>query len=519
MKFLYTHKRICIQYLVFILITCTSISPIFGRMTSRENREYIKQFESLKNKITEWVESGDIPSVSIAVAKDGEIIWEESFGWADRERMIKATPHIMYSLASVSKPITATGVMILVEKGKIDLQDPVNKYVYPNKIRSYEGCSDSITVKHVLNHTSGLPLHCSFYYEDEPHKKSSMEESIVRYGISVNPPGRVYKYSNLGYGILDHIITKVSGKSFESFMKNEVFLPLGLTHSSLNIGFGLDDYTAIRYDKDNNPIPFYDSDHQGASAFYSSAHDLIRFAMFHLKNRIPNQARILTDDMLDRMHTEIDPDVSMDDNTFYALGWVNSLDENGYNIITHDGGMPGVSTTIDIIPSEDVALVILMNCMDNRLYSLREDMLCIMLPKYQENLEKNRAREDSKQKSTEKRTQLTGEWEGTVSTYESEFPVSMVFQEDGDIFVTLKTTPLESVCPKKLNRVSYKNNRLLGIFSGTIPTRDAMRHKHFVVLDIYLRGDRLAGSVSAISDEKRDYSELSSYITLEKKNH
>jgi len=462
------------------------------------------------------VESGEIPSVSVAVAKDGVIIWEESFGWADREKMIKATPNTMYSIASVSKPITATGLMVLVEKGEIDLRNSVNKYIYPNKIRAYEGFSDSIKVKHLLHHSSGLPLHCSFYYDDEPIKKPSMEETIVRYGISVNTAGKVYRYSNLGYGILGYIITKVSGKSFETFMKNEVFLPLGLTHSSLNIGLGLEDYAAVRYDKDNNPIPFYDSDHQGASAFYSSSHDLIRFGMFHLKNKTPGQTQILSDKMLDQMHTERDPGVPIEDNQFYALGWVNILDENGYNIITHDGGMPGVSSTLDLIPSENVAIVILMNCIDKRLYALREDILCVMLSKYKKNLIENQNSEDSDQKNTNKEIQITGEWEGTVSTYEDGFPVSMVFQEDGDIFITLKTSPLESVCPKKLNRVFYNNNRLLGIFSGTIPTSDAMRHKHFVVLNVYFQENRLVGSVSAISNEKRDYSELSSYITLEK---
>ena len=482
--------------------------------TSRLNQKALMQFESVREKIREWVEKGEVPSVSVAVAKDGQIIWEESFGWADREKMIKATPNTMYSIASVSKPITATGLMVLVEKGEIDLNSSVNKYLYPNKIRAYKGVSDSIKVKHLLHHSSGLPLHSNFFYEDEPIQKPKMEDAINHYGISVYPVGKVYQYSNFGYGLLSHIIHKVSGKSFEAFMKNEVFLPLGLTHSSLNIGLGLEDYAAVRYDKENNPIPFYHFDHDGASAFYCSSHDLIRFGMFHLKNRIPGQTQILSDKTLDQMHTERDPGVPIEDSQYYALGWVNILDENGYNIITHDGGMPGVSSTLDLIPSENVAIVILMNCIDKRLYSLREDILCAILPKYKENLSKKENSEDAEQKDNE--IPITGEWEGTVCTYESKFPVSMLFQEDGDIFVTLKTSGLESICPKKLVMVSFENNRLRGLFCGTIPTGDAMRRKHFVVLEALLGENRLSGYVAAMSYEKRDYFELSSYITLER---
>lgn len=500
--------------LLFLLSAFHCFAQENEHNTSRTNQKPQIQFESVRQKIAGWVEKGEIPSVSVAVAKDGAIIWEESFGWADREKMIKATPNTIYSVASVSKPITATGLMVLLEKGKVDLQNSVNTYIYPSAIKSFEGNSDSIKVKHVLHHSSGLPLHSNFFYEDEPIQEPKMEDAINHYGISVFPVGKVYQYSNFGYGLLGHIIHKVSGKSFESFMKNEVFLPLGLTRTSLHIGLGLEDYAAVRYDKENNPIPFYYFDHDGASAFYSSSHDLIRFGMFHLKNKLPGQTRILSDKTLDQMHTERDPGVPIEDSQYYALGWVNILDENGYDIITHDGGAPGVSSTLDLIPSENVAIVILMNCYDKRLYALREDILCAMLPKYKENLSKKENSEDAEQKDNE--IPITGEWEGTVCTYESEFPVSMVFQEDGDIFITLKTSGLESICPKKLVMVSFEHNRLRGLFCGTIPTGDAMRRKHFVVLEALLRENKLSGYVAAMSYEKRDYYELSSYITLEK---
>ena len=104
-----------------------------------------------------------MPSIAVAVARDGQIIWEEGFGWADRERRLHATEHTMYALASISKPITATGLMVLVQAGKIDLDRPINDYLGSAKVRARVGDAAQATVRRVANHTSGLPLHYQFF--------------------------------------------------------------------------------------------------------------------------------------------------------------------------------------------------------------------------------------------------------------------------------------------------------------------------------------------------------------------
>lgn len=85
-----------------------------------------QRFEPVRATIRTLMDSGGIPAVAVAVAKDGRILWEEGFGWADRERMVRATEHTMFSLASISKPITATGLMRLVERGRVRLDAPAN---------------------------------------------------------------------------------------------------------------------------------------------------------------------------------------------------------------------------------------------------------------------------------------------------------------------------------------------------------------------------------------------------------
>lgn len=183
-------------------------------------------------------ESG-APSIALALARDGKIIWEEGFGWADRENRTPATHHTLYSLASISKPITATGLMVLAERGRVDLDKPANDYLGPAKIRARTGNAAAATLRRIANHSAGLPLHYQFFYEDEPYRRPSMDETILRYANLVTPPGEHYQYSNLGYGILDYVIARQSGRRYPDFMREEVFAPLGLTHMSVDIGSGL----------------------------------------------------------------------------------------------------------------------------------------------------------------------------------------------------------------------------------------------------------------------------------------
>ena len=95
------------------------------------------RFKKARANIEGYVQEANIPSISVAVAQNGEILWEESFGWANVEKQIKATPHTMYHLGSLGKVYTATGIMILKERGLIDLDKPANQYLGEAKIEAY----------------------------------------------------------------------------------------------------------------------------------------------------------------------------------------------------------------------------------------------------------------------------------------------------------------------------------------------------------------------------------------------
>lgn len=461
------------------------------------------RFDGIRASIRRFLDSANAPSLAVAVAKDGKIVWEEAFGWANRETLTPATVHTMYSLASISKPITATGLMVLVERGKVDLAQPANRYLGVGRITGRAGDAAGATVERVLSHTAGLPLHYQFFYEGSGYGPPTMDETIARYANLVFAPGALYQYSNLGYGIIDYIVERVSGERYRDFMRNEVFLPLGLTRTSIDIGPGLEAYAAERYDSRQRPIPFYTFDHNGGSAVYSSAHDLIRFGMFYLKNRLPEQRRILTDQTIDRMHQPVPP-------APYGLGWIIEENDNGYRRVAHSGGMPGVATLLWLYPTENLAVTMLVNS-SNRPEPIAQELVGTLLPRYADSARARRARATAPRREPFRPSaELLGEWRGTVHTWQDTLPLALTVREDG-----LVTARLGSQLPAVLDDAVFQSGRLVGRMWGRIPTADAGRHFHVVQLDLRLVGGELKGMASAQTPvDPVLYYSLASYAEL-----
>lgn len=457
-------------------------------------------FDRIIDQIKKELVEQSLPSLAVAVAREGELLWEEAFGWADREKRIPATPHTMYSLASISKPITTTGLMLLKERGKLDLDAPMNDYLGEAKLRAWVGDAQEATVRRVASHTSGLHLHYHFFYEDEPYRRPPMDETVRRYGHLVAPPGERYYYSNLGYGLLDDAVSRLSGLSYPDFMRREVFLPLGMTRSSVDIAPGLEEFTATRYGTDGVGYPFYDFDHPGASAVYCSAHDLVRFGLLHLNTLLPDQKAILSPEALGEMQTAVP--LSDDSSSGYGIGWRVDEDDCGYRSISHSGGMGGVSTGLKLIPSEKIAVATLCNAGSGLPFQIGDEILGALLPRYAKELKKRKKENELKEKSPEEEGYrpdpvLIGEWKGIIHTYKGALPFTLRFKEDGDVHAHIdegwRLTTL-------VNRPSYKDGIFSGIMAGDLGTDDVNKRRYRLRLDFKPRGDTLTGAVIAVSE-------------------
>jgi CubicO group peptidase (beta-lactamase class C family) len=134
-----------------------------------------RDFESLRNRILEEIAVGAATGVAVAVVHRGQIIWEEGFGWANREAAVKATSRTPFNLASLTKPFTTTMLMTLVAEGKLSLDDPANKHLAKSKIIGTNGIADAATVRQLGAHVSGLPKMFAMYDRNEANLALSSE--------------------------------------------------------------------------------------------------------------------------------------------------------------------------------------------------------------------------------------------------------------------------------------------------------------------------------------------------------
>jgi CubicO group peptidase (beta-lactamase class C family) len=433
-------------------------------------------------------------------------VWEEGFGSANREREIRATPHTMYSLASISKPITATALMVLVERGLVDLDKPVNDYLGEEKITGYAGDASGATVRRIASHAAGLPLHYQFFLENESYLRPAMAETIKRYGILITRPGEKYQYSNIGYGILERVIERVSGKSYAAFLAEEVFNPLSLREMAVPTGSaeesGSPQPWAVRYWDRKTPLPFYDFDHRGASAVYSSAHDLVRFGMFHLGNRVDGQKRVLSRRMMQRMQR---PESEREGGGSYGIGWAIDAKRNGVRAVSHTGGMGGVRTILLLVPEKKIAVAVLANSMTSLVEEITDDILAAMLPAYRRNLQQARAAKpdptsgnsgsvENGLQPDELPSELHGVWTGYAQTYQALLPLQIVLQPSGAATAKLAEQPAAA-----LDEVRFEHGFLTARFTADIGTPDANRRDYFLQFSLKLREDVLNGAATAIS--------------------
>jgi CubicO group peptidase (beta-lactamase class C family) len=510
---------------VIVIIALSQITSHAAEPTSAITNIDKETFKDIKQQVISDVEKGIIPSVSISVAKDGKVVWQEAFGWADKTERQAATPETIYSLASLTKPLTATGIMILSEKGKIDLDESIEKYISPLTLKSYAYDSKKVTVKHLLNHTSGLPTHFNYFYADEKASPPSFEETLDRYGFTVNEPGTSFRYSNLGYGLLGFTISKISQMPLEKFMENEVFMPLGMNRTTLNIESYTEKNVATRYDSKGNVLPGIRCDTPAAGSAYSTSVDLMRFAFHLLGNEIEGSKSILSENSIKRMMNEYNESSKYPhlENAYYCLGFFSRQHEAGFTEIWHEGGWDGASSLLKIIPEENIAVVTLINTFNSEYVTQTTDkIIAAMMGSNKFEGQASGLPSGPREKTIP--DELFGTWKGEIKTYEGSVPIMINFAQDGSISASVgDQTELAKTSWSYFYLIESTTSGIFGAFDGKIPTDDTKRYPHGTLLSIKKDREKLIGEATAVVPynqikHSRMYAALSHYVELIKLN-
>jgi CubicO group peptidase (beta-lactamase class C family) len=242
--------------------------------------------DSLSNNfsIEEQMKKYNVPSVSLAVFKDGEIVWEKAYGYKDAKLEDPAAEETKFQAASISKSVTALGVLKLAEENNLNLDADINQYLNSWKIKSRFLKNEAVTIRRLLSHTAGTKMGGFPGYEKSDTIPSTLDILTgkgQRSAIELDTvPGVKFMYSNEGYVILQLLIEEVSGNSFEQYFEKDIFSPLKMTHTTFN-QLPKTKNVSIAHDKEGTPYPgeWAVYPEMSAAGLWTTPSDLARFCI------------------------------------------------------------------------------------------------------------------------------------------------------------------------------------------------------------------------------------------------
>jgi len=317
-------------------------------MTTSFTITYAQDVNLIDSLLEKHMESSNIPGISVGLIKDNELIYKKSKGIVNGKKKLQTTDPMF--IGSLSKSITALGVMQLVEKNLVSLNDPIQKHIPYFKLNNLKDGND-ITVQKLLNHRSGL-FHSNSL--PETSNDSSLRERITQLSnkeIKIDDM-QEFHYFNDNYNILGLLIEEVSGKSYSTYIRDNIFKPLEMNSTTADYQqiidqevIGYTNFFGFSIEK-NREVVKYDIP---SGYILSNLEDMNKYLSFLIKGN-PD---ILSKESLEAMRTTIG-----DSN--YAMGWYIK-NNNGQKVVEHSGSLPGFNSQITLIPEKNSGFVYILN--------------------------------------------------------------------------------------------------------------------------------------------------------------
>ncbi|CAN5617753.1 serine hydrolase domain-containing protein [soil metagenome] len=323
----------------------TLITPTASNLPQHTSQAEVDQFLNTQVKAEQF-------SGAVLIARDGAILVSQGYGLADRAQQIANTPQTKFRLGSLTKPFTALAILQLQAQGKLNVQDPICQY-----IADCPAIWQAITIHQLLTHTAGVPDLTRFPdYEQTKNVASTPAQTIARFKAKPLDfqPGTKWDYSNSGYILLGAIIEKASGKTYETFLQENIFTPLqmvntGYEHDKALLAIG---YANARDEADliDMSIPF------AAGGLYSTVEDLYRW------DQALDTEKLLPKPLWDIMFTA-QAAIPNSNGSSYGYGWVLGQ-QLGHRSVGHNGGIEGFVTSYNRFPDDKVTIILLSNRQD-----------------------------------------------------------------------------------------------------------------------------------------------------------
>lgn len=354
-----------------------------------ENEKWITAYEAFVDKM---VAEEKVPGAAIGLAKDGELVYGKGVGYRNAGEQLEVTLDTVFGIGSITKSFTCMAIMQLQEAGKLSVHDPVIKYLPEFRLKVGD-VVEQMTIHHLMTHSAGLPpmstlgaalkrsIELDPEYEINEQDKYSLAKIVPVDTYAemfdymaeqdfelLGTPGTEFSYSNESYAMLGVIIERVSGKSYEAYMKEHILVPAGMNNSVFLLD-ELDESATITSiyaakTKDGEKEVFlsdnwWDAPAMRAAGFLkSTVRDMLKYADIYRTGGLAGSVRILTEDSVKQMVT---PYIQCEQGCYYGYGLMITPDYHGTLLVEHGGSIKGVQAQMHVLPEKGVTGIVLTN--------------------------------------------------------------------------------------------------------------------------------------------------------------
>ncbi|MGV7927458.1 MAG: serine hydrolase domain-containing protein [Spirochaetota bacterium] len=327
------------------------------------DRSYEEMTSLLDRRIPALMERYDIPGIVVALISEGKTVWTAAYGQADPAEGTPMTVDTYCRVESISKSVTAWGVMRLVEQGRIDLDAPVTNYIKSWKFPPSPFPVEKVTTRLLLSQSAGMPLGTIGVRYAPTERRPSLRESLYRDAVLMREPGRSFSYSNAGFNLLELLVEEVTGRDFADYMRTDVLVPLGMRNSSYEWSAEMQPPVPPGHDTNGRAVPVYVYPEKAAGGLFSTVGDIAAFVTAGMTRFSRERHGVLSARSIAALHTPRVEIPGLYGLAFDAYGFGHFIERfpDGTFAVSHGGQGTGWMTHFHSVPGTGDGIVILTN--------------------------------------------------------------------------------------------------------------------------------------------------------------
>jgi CubicO group peptidase (beta-lactamase class C family) len=343
---------------IFAMVSCTGQKVGPGASTASFTAYLDEQVPRLMDRYR-------IPGVSMALIHDGEPVWTGAYGYADLVKGKEMTTDAVCRTESISKSVTAWGLMRLVERGRIDLDEPVEQYLGGWELPESDYAEEAVTIRRLLSNSGGFPLGTvGPAAEYEPGSEMpSLRDYLEKEARLVREPGSGFEYSNPGFNLLELVVEETTGLSFTDYMAREVLAPLSMENASYIWKESFGSKVPTGYEPDGTPVPPYVYPVSASGGLLADVEAIARFAIAEMRGPFYTAHGVLTEESLEVVHTPVIDIPGMYGVVADSYGFGHFIEDlpDGRKAVWHGGQGHGWMTHFHVVPEAGEGIIILTN--------------------------------------------------------------------------------------------------------------------------------------------------------------